>query len=103
MPTDDEVLVQLMEIEAELDRALEQEDFERMNMLLEQREMLLRMLSKIPEELANRIIEADNRRMEKLKAFMEAMKNQALQTRISQNALKSYSPRQNDPSFDERK
>ncbi|MGB9789644.1 hypothetical protein [Thermotoga caldifontis] len=103
MSTDDEILAQLMEIEAELDRALEQEDFERMNMLLEQREMLLRMLSKIPEELANRIIEADNRRMEKLKAFMEAMKNQALQTRISQNALKSYSPRQNDPSFDERK
>lgn len=103
MPTDDEVLVQLMEIEAELDRALEQENFERMNMLLEQREMLLRMLSKIPEELANRIIEADNRRMEKLKAFMEAMKNQALQARISQNALKSYSSQQDSPSFDERK
>jgi len=104
MPTDDEKLVQqLIQIESELDRALEHEDFERMNMLLEQRELLLKTLSKIPEELANNIIEADKVRLEKMKNFMENIKNQALQTRTSQAALKSYSNLQEGTKLDERK
>jgi Glu-tRNA(Gln) amidotransferase subunit E-like FAD-binding protein len=104
MPADDEELVQqLIQIENELDRALELEDFERMSMLLEQREMLLKTLSKIPEELANSIIEADKIRLEKMKNFMESIKNQAIQARTSQNALKSYSNQQEQSNLDERK
>ncbi|WP_448531808.1 hypothetical protein [Pseudothermotoga sp.] len=104
MPADDEELVQqLIQIENELDRALEHEDFERMSMLLEQREMLLKTLSKIPEELANSIIEADKIRLEKMKNFMESIKNQAIQARTSQNALKSYSNQQEQSNLDERK
>lgn len=105
MRTDDEELVQqLMQIESELNKSLEEEDFERMNMLLEQREMLLKELKSIPEPLATSILESDKIRMEKIKNLMENIKNQALQTRTSQSALRSYSPRQEEThSFDDRK
>ncbi|MEN3008950.1 RNA-binding protein [Pseudothermotoga sp.] len=104
MPTSDEELVQeLMQIEIELDKALEQEDFERMNLLLEQREFLLKSLSTVPEELAESIIQADKTRLEKMNALLEKFKNQALQIRTSQQALKSYSANQRQSNFDERK
>jgi len=65
--------------------------------------LLLKTLSKIPEELANNIIEADRVRLEKMKNFMENIKNQALQARTSQAALKSYSNLQEGTRLDERK
>jgi len=92
-----------MQIESELDKALEQENFERMNLLLEQREILLKSLSNIPAELAESIIQADKIRLDKMNTLLEDLKNQALQARTSQQALKSYSVQQQKSNFDERK
>lgn len=104
MSTADEELVrELMQIESELDKALEQENFERMNLLLEQREILLKSFSNIPAELAESIVQADKVRLDKMNALLENLKNQALQARTSQQALKSYSAQQQKTNFDERK
>lgn len=100
---DEELVRELMQIESELDKALEQENFERMNLLLEQREILLKSLSNIPAELAESIIQADKIRLDKMNTLLEDLKNQALQARTSQQALKSYSAQQQKSNFDERK
>ncbi len=100
---DEELVRELMQIESELDKALEQENFERMNLLLEQREILLKSLSNIPAELAESIIQADKIRLDKMNTLLEDLKNQALQARTSQQALKSYSVQQQKSNFDERK
>ncbi len=91
MQTSDEELVsKIYEIENQLDKLLDEENFEEMLSLLEERETLLKKLSQIPTDLANGILQSDQMRAEKIKHLMIQTSDQAKQAKYGEIGLRGY-------------
>ncbi len=88
MQTDYEQLVR--QIEQQIDESIENQQYEQLLPLLEKREQILRSFEKIDEKFAQSILQADEKRIEKIKSQMEKLAQDALQMKKSQAAIKSY-------------
>ncbi|AEH51406.1 hypothetical protein [Pseudothermotoga thermarum] len=87
---DEQLVKRLLEIEEQLDQLLEEERFEEMSTLLDERKLILEKFTDIPVELAKKIFQADQNRMEKIKHLMEQISQQAKQSKQGQTGLNAY-------------
>ena len=77
----------ILAIEKEIDEAIENEDYEKLNTLLDEREKLL---PKLTENELREIYERDQRRMRVLGEKMKEFKNIALKIETGKNMVQSY-------------
>jgi len=77
----------ILAIEKEIDEAIENEDYEKLNNLLDEREKLL---PKLTENELKEIYERDQRRMRVLGEKMKEFKNIALKTETGKKMVQSY-------------
>jgi|OM-RGC.v1.030777436 hypothetical protein len=79
---------EIIKIEEMIDKAIEEENFQLLNELLEKRENLLK--KGISEELAKLILEKDKQRKNKILEMMEQLGVQAKNIKLGEKALKGY-------------
>lgn len=77
----------ILEIEKQIDLAIEDEDYEKLNTLLDQREKLLPIL---PESTLREIYERDLKRQETLKQKFEELKNITKNIEDGKRMVQSY-------------
>ncbi|AMW33568.1 hypothetical protein SAMN04488510_12829 [Fervidobacterium changbaicum] len=77
----------ILTIEKEIDEAIENEDYEKLNQLLEEREKLL---TKLTESELKEIYERDQQRMKVLEEKMKEFKETALKTETGKKMVQSY-------------
>ncbi|MEJ5256967.1 MAG: flagellar protein FliT [Fervidobacterium sp.] len=77
----------ILNIEAQIDEAIEKEDYEKLNQLLDEREKLLSKLSS--EELIE-IYKRDEERKKKLEQKLNEFKEMALKTIEGEKMMRSY-------------
>jgi hypothetical protein len=77
----------ILAIEKEIDEAIENEDYEKLNTLLDEREKLL---PKLTENELREIYERDQRRMRVLGEKMKEFKNITLKTETGKKMVQSY-------------
>lgn len=85
-----QLVEQITLIEQQIDSSIENQQYDNLLPLLEKREQIIRSLDKIDEKLAETILEADKKRIEKIKSQMEKLAHDAIQMKKSQTAIKSY-------------
>jgi len=77
----------ILSIEKEIDEAIESEDYEKLNTLLNEREKLL---PKLTENELREIYQRDQHRMSVLEEKMEEFKNTALKMETGKKMVQSY-------------
>ncbi|WP_448376121.1 flagellar protein FliT [Fervidobacterium sp.] len=77
----------ILSIEKEIDESIENEDYEKLNRLLDEREKLLPMLNET--ELRD-IYERDQKRMKILEGKLNEFKENALKTETGKKMVQSY-------------
>ncbi len=78
------------EIEKKIDEAIESGDFKVLLELLDEREKLLKDMGEVLSSIAEKILERDKERMEKIKRMMEGLKETAFRSRDYQESLKAF-------------
>ncbi|HOJ88262.1 MAG TPA: hypothetical protein PLP64_06410 [Pseudothermotoga sp.] len=86
----EQVVKQILSIEQQLDNLIENQQYEQLLPLLERREQIIRSLENIDPQLANSIMQSDQKRIEKIKTQMQKLANDAIEMKRSQTAIKSY-------------
>ncbi len=77
----------ILTIEKEIDEAIEKEEYEKLNVLLDEREKILPTLS---ENELKEIYERDQKRMKVLESKLNEFKESALKTETGKKMVQSY-------------
>jgi len=88
--SDEELVNEVKTIEQQIDLLIENQQYEELLPLLERREQILKSFARIDPHLADEILEADTKRIEKMKSQMQQLSENALQMKKSEAAIKSY-------------
>ncbi|MEJ5230173.1 MAG: hypothetical protein WHT65_09245 [Pseudothermotoga sp.] len=88
--SDEELVKEIKAIEQQIDFLIENQQYEELLPLLERREQMLKSFERIDPHLADEILQADKKRIEKMKSQMQQLNENALQMKKSQAAIKSY-------------
>ncbi|MGJ8455534.1 hypothetical protein ACSFC1_09550 [Pseudothermotoga sp. U03pept] len=88
--SDEELVKEVKTIEQQIDLLIENQQYEELLPLLERREQILKSFAKIDSHLADEILKADAKRIEKIKSQMQQLSENALQMKKSEAAIKSY-------------
>lgn len=79
--------VDILKLEEEIDEAIQNEDYEKLNLLLDKRQEVLSLLS---EEILREIYERDKKRQEVLSQKLAEFKNITVQIEEGKKMVRSY-------------